>query len=122
MGFIRERKLKNGSTRFQAEIRLKGISKSVTAVFDRKTDAKAWIQKVEADIRCGRQQLYAEGRRHTFAEAVERYRKVSKISPIMNFGSFREKRESNLNRGVILKGCKKESLLIFLTTRGAVNG
>lgn len=58
MGFIRERKLKNGSTRFQAEIRLKGISKSVTAVFDRKTDAKAWIQKVEADIRCGRQQLY----------------------------------------------------------------
>ena len=75
MGFIRERKLKNGSTRFQAEIRLKGISKSVTAVFDRKTDAKTWIQKVEADIRCGRQQLYSEGRRHTFAEAVERYRK-----------------------------------------------
>ncbi len=54
MGFIRERKLKNGSTRFQAEIRLKGISKSLTAVFDRKTDAKAWIQKVEGDIRCGR--------------------------------------------------------------------
>ena len=41
MGFIRERKLKNGNTRFQAEIRLKGVSKAVTAVFDRKTDAKA---------------------------------------------------------------------------------
>lgn len=75
MAFIRERKLKNGSTRFQAKIRLKGISKSVTAVFDRKTDAKAWIQKVEADIRCGRQQLYSEERRHIIAEAVERYRK-----------------------------------------------
>ena len=37
MGFIRERKLKNGNTRFQAEIRLKGVSKAVTAVFDRKT-------------------------------------------------------------------------------------
>lgn len=62
MGFIRERKLKNGSTRFQAEIRLKGVSKALTAVFDRKTDAKAWIQKVEADIRCGRQQLLKEQR------------------------------------------------------------
>jgi integrase len=82
MGFIRERKLKNGNTRFQAEIRLKGISKSLTAVFDRKTDAKAWIQKVEADIRCGRQQLYAEGRRHTFAEAVERYRKEQTVSVV----------------------------------------
>lgn len=48
--------------------------------------------------------------------------KVSKISQIMNFGNFREKRESNLNRGVILKGCKNESLLTFLTTRGAGNG
>lgn len=48
--------------------------------------------------------------------------KMSKITQIMNFGNFREKQESNLNRGVILKGCKKENLLIFLTTRGAVNG
>jgi len=48
--------------------------------------------------------------------------KVSKISQIMNFGNFREKRESNLNRGMILKDYDKESLLIFLTTRGAGNG
>jgi hypothetical protein len=46
--------------------------------------------------------------------------KVSEISQIMNFGIFREKRENNLNRGVILKDYDKESLLIFLTTRGAV--
>lgn len=57
MGFIRERKLKGGAVRFQAEVRLKGHP-MLTAGFDRKTDAKAWIQKTEADIRCGRQQLY----------------------------------------------------------------
>ncbi len=55
----------------------------------------------------------------SFAVSVS---KVSKISQIMNFGNFREKRESNLNRGVILKGCKNENLLTFLTTRGAGNG
>lgn len=82
MGYIRERKLKNGSTRFQAEIRLKGISKSVTAVFDRKTDAKAWIQKIEADIRCGRQQAYSSGKKRTFKEAVDRYFKEQSISVV----------------------------------------
>lgn len=72
MGSIRQRLLKNGRTRYQAEIRLKGHP-PLTAMFDRRTDAKTWIHKTEADIRCGRQQLYSEGKRHTFAEAVERY-------------------------------------------------
>ena len=72
MGHIRQRKLKEGGVRFQAGIRLKGHP-ILTATFDRRTDAKNWIQKVEADIRCGRHQLYAEGKRHTFKEAVQRY-------------------------------------------------
>ena len=72
MGHIRQRELKNGGTRYQAEVRLKGHP-TLTAMFDRKTDAKAWIQKTEADIRCGRHQLYSEGNRHTFKEAVKRY-------------------------------------------------
>lgn len=72
MGFIRQRKNKAGNIRYQAEIRLKGHP-MLTAVFDRKTDAKAWIQKVEADIRCGRQQLYSEAKKHTFKEAAEKY-------------------------------------------------
>ena len=79
MGFIRERKLKEGGVRFQAEIRLKGHP-TLTATFDRKTDAKTWIQKIESDIRCGRHQLYSESKRHTFKEAVERYLKENKIS------------------------------------------
>lgn len=48
MGYIRERKLKDGGTRYQAEVRLRGHP-TLTAMFDRKTDAKNWIQKVEAD-------------------------------------------------------------------------
>lgn len=53
MGHIRERNLKNGGVRYRAEVRLKGHP-CLTAMFDRKTDAKNQIQKVEADIRCGR--------------------------------------------------------------------
>ena len=79
MGSIRETKLKNGGTRFQASIRLRG-HRPISAVFDRRTDAKAWVQKVEADIRCGRYQLYSEAKRHTFEEAVERYFKEHPIS------------------------------------------
>ena len=82
MGYIRERNLKDGGTRYQAEIRLKGHPKghpTRTAVFDRKTDAKNWIQKEEADIRCGRQQTYSPGKKHTFKEAVDRYFKEQSI-------------------------------------------
>jgi hypothetical protein len=62
MGYIRETELKKGGVRYQAEVRLKGMPKALTAVFDRKNDAKAWISKTEADIRCGRHQLYSEGK------------------------------------------------------------
>lgn len=42
--------------------------------------------------------------------------KVSKISQIMSFENFREERDDNLNSDVIMKDCKKERLLTFLTT------
>lgn len=44
MAHIRERKLKNGKVRYQVEIRMKGHP-IISATFDRKTDARAWIQK-----------------------------------------------------------------------------
>lgn len=81
MGFIREKKLKKGGIRYQAEIRLKGHP-MITAAFDRRTDAKTWIHKTEADIRCGRQQLYSESKRHTLSEAVDRYFKEQSISVV----------------------------------------
>jgi integrase len=77
MGYIRDPQKQGG--RFQAEIRLKGHP-TLTAMFDRRNDAKAWIQKTEADIRCGRHQLYSEGKKHTFAEAIEKYSKEHPIS------------------------------------------
>lgn len=78
MGSIRARPLKEGGVRYQAEIRLKGHP-TLTASFDRKTDAKNWIQKAEADIRAGRHQLYTESKKHTFKEAVARYFKENKV-------------------------------------------
>jgi len=87
MGYIRQRDIKDGSTRYQAEVRLKG-HKTLTATFNRKTDAKQWIQKVETDIRCGRHQLYSESKRHTLKEAIERY--------------FREEHTSVVKRGHLL--------------------
>jgi hypothetical protein len=57
MGHIRERNLKNVGVRYQAEVCLKGHP-CLTAMFDRKTKAKNWIQKVEADIHCGRHPIY----------------------------------------------------------------
>jgi integrase len=81
MGHIRKRNRKDGNDCFQAEIRLKGHP-TLTATFDRRTDAKNWIQKNEADIRAGRHQLYSEGKRHTFKEAVERYFKEYSVSVV----------------------------------------
>lgn len=52
MGFIRERKVKGGGTRYQAE------------------------------IRCGRHQLYSEAKHHTFEEAIDRYFKEQTVSVV----------------------------------------
>lgn len=81
MGHIRERPLKGGGVRYQAEVRLKGYP-TLAAMFDRRTDAKIWIQKTESDIRSGRYQLYSESKRHTFEEAVERYFKEQPTSVV----------------------------------------
>ena len=79
MGFIRERKLMNGKVRFQAEIRMKG-HKCITATFDRKTDAKAWVNKTEADMRANRYNLYSESMRYTLKQAIDRYIEEQKVS------------------------------------------
>ncbi|MBS0649426.1 MAG: site-specific integrase [Verrucomicrobia bacterium] len=123
MGFIRERKLKNGNTRYQAEIRLKGHP-MLTAAFDRKTDAKAWVHKVEADIRCGRHQLYSEGKRHTLTEAIQRYFKEQPVTVVKRghllwwqreLGSFylQDVRSSVLTE-------KKQKLLSESTKKGVI--
>lgn len=79
MGFIRDRKLKNGKVRFQAEIRMKGY-KCITASFDRKNDAKAWISKTEADMRASRHKIYSESKKYTLKQAIDRFFKEQKVS------------------------------------------
>jgi len=61
-----------GGTAYRVQVRLRGHPSAV-ATFDRLTDAKRWAAETEAAIRAGRYFAQAEARRHTFAEAVDRY-------------------------------------------------
>ena len=99
-------RLKVVDFRYQAEVRLKGHPTPLHAMFDRRTDAKAWIQKVEADIRCGRHQLYAESKRRIFGEAVDRY--------------FKEQSVSVVKRGHLLWWKKELGLLYLQDVRPSV--
>ncbi len=72
MGHVKDRDLKDGTTRFYAEVNLKGFPR-LTATFSRKTDTKRWIQQTERVLRCGRNQLVGASQKHTFKDAVERY-------------------------------------------------
>jgi len=82
MGHIRERDLSDGSKRFYAEVQLKGGGPRLTATFNRKTDAKLWIQKTETEMRCGKNQLIAASRKYIFKEAVQRYSKEQAVSVV----------------------------------------
>ena len=82
MGYIRERSLTDGSKRFYAEVQLKGGGPRLTATFNRKSDAKLWIQKTETEMRCGKNQLIAESRKYVFKDAVQRYSKEQTISVV----------------------------------------
>lgn len=74
MASIQERTTKDGKTHYRVQIRIKG-HEIVRATFDRKTDAKRWAQKIEADIREGRYFKTAEAKKHTLKEAIIRYEK-----------------------------------------------
>jgi len=72
MATIRERKTGNGEVRYQAQVRLKGFPPQ-NATFNRKTDAKRWIQQTEAAIREGRHFKTTEAKKRTLAELIDRY-------------------------------------------------
>ena len=74
MATIKERKAKDGTARYTAEIRLKGYPPQA-ATFKRKTDAKKWIQDTESAIRDGRHFKTVEAKKHTLAELIDRYSK-----------------------------------------------
>ncbi|XTI72738.1 tyrosine-type recombinase/integrase [Acidithiobacillus sp. AC3] len=72
MAAIEKRTAQDGSTSYRVKVRLKGHPVQ-SATFASLTKAKQWAQQTEAAIREGRYFQTAEAKRHTLAEAIERY-------------------------------------------------
>jgi integrase len=75
MATITERTAQDGTKSFFAEVRLKG-NPAQRATFQRKTDARKWVQDTESAIREGRHFKTAEAKKHTFADMVDKYIKT----------------------------------------------
>lgn len=97
MATIRTRKTSKGEVRYQALVRLKGFPPQ-TATFNRKTDAKRWIQNTESAIREGRHFKTTESKKRTLAELIDRY--IQDVLP--------SKPKSQLAQGRQLRWWKKE--------------
>ena len=65
---------KKGKTTYRARIRLKG-QPTISATFDRMTDAKEWARTTDADIRAGRYMDKAESQRRTLDGLLDEYEK-----------------------------------------------
>lgn len=123
MGHIRKRCLKKGGVRYQAEIRIKGHP-TITSMFDRRTDAKVWIQKNEANIRCGRHSIDYNGKKRTLSEAIEKYSNEREISVVKKGHLSWWKSElgshylQNIRPSIISD--KKQKLLSGKTSKGVV--
>jgi integrase len=78
MASIEKRTSCDGTESYRVKVRLKG-ARVESATFARKTDAKRWAAKLENDLREGRYFKTAEAKRHTLAEAIERY--IEKVLP-----------------------------------------
>lgn len=72
MASIQKRISKDGKPSYRAQVRRKG-SVPLTMTFDRKTDAKKWAEDREAEIRQGKHFPYAEAKKHTVGDAIDRY-------------------------------------------------
>lgn len=72
MANIEKRTSKDGKIHYRALVRLKGAPPQ-SATFERLTDAKRWVQDTESAIRDGRHFKTSEAKRHTLAEAIDRY-------------------------------------------------
>ncbi|MCP4473797.1 MAG: site-specific integrase [Gammaproteobacteria bacterium] len=72
MANIETRKNRQGKISYRVKIRLKGHP-TQSATFDRKTDAKQWIQETETAIKTGRYLIAPESQRKTLTDAIDRY-------------------------------------------------
>lgn len=78
MANIEKRITQSGKIIFRVKVRLKGFP-TQTASFHRLTDARKWAQQTEVSLREGRHFKSTEAKRHTSAEAIDRY--ITKILP-----------------------------------------
>lgn len=72
MATIQQRRADDGTTSYRVRVRLRGHPLQ-TATFARKTDAKRWAQQIEAAMREGRHFKSTESKKHTVADAIDRY-------------------------------------------------
>lgn len=72
MAWVQKRKKKDGRVTYTALIRIKGYP-SMSATFDRLSDANLWIQENEAPMKKGKHIKDFEAKKHTFSDMVERY-------------------------------------------------
>lgn len=97
MASIKEKKDKDGKTRYYVQIRIKGC-KPQSGSFKRKTDAERWIQQIESAIREGRNFKTTESKKHTLGQLIDRY--MSDVLPT--------KKKSEQRQGAQLSWWKKE--------------
>ncbi len=72
MAYIQERKIDDGKIHYRVQIRLRGYP-TASATFERKTDAKLWVQQTESAMREGRHFKTAEAKKHNVGELSDRY-------------------------------------------------
>jgi integrase len=71
MAVIERRKQKDGTYSYRARVRKGGHEESNS--FQRRRDAETWARQLEADIESGEALPAVESKRHTLAEAIERF-------------------------------------------------
>lgn len=91
MAYIEQRAGPDGKMRYRVQVRLKGFPQQ-TATFERKTDAKKWVQQTESAIREGRHFKTVEAKRHSVKEMIDRY--IKTVIPTK--GRFRHNQQSQL--------------------------
>lgn len=86
MAHIEKRETSDGKVTFRVRVRMRGYP-TQTASFDRLTDAKKWAQDTESDIRNRRHFKYAEAKKHTVNDLIDRYMKrMKKQNPARHAG------------------------------------
>jgi integrase len=74
MATIEKRSDSNGSLTYRVKVRMRGYPQA-TASFKQRTHAKHWAAQTESAMREGRYFNCPESRKHTLADAIDRYKK-----------------------------------------------